>query len=319
MKIKYALLSLLVMLSIGLVSCSSDDDNGPVSDPVIKLSSDTAMVIVDETMVLDIVSGNGGYTVFSTDETIATATIDGDRLTILSTGLGRTSVVIMDEKSEIKVLPVISYYDELLIVDGNRLDFGFFLGDRGVYTVDVLKGNPGYTVVSDNEAEIEVSTSGNKITVSLVDGLTAATANITVTDALGLTSTFAVSATGTTFPYNESEQEEIMAMNTSPYVVYKGSKVPYLNALENTPGVENLSGLNYYGVYYVRLYYPGDRSVGEYTGAQIAYYYYPTNSGGRLNLEHFKIIKNDGDKIWMIFSLYDENNQLQRGFFIHDL
>lgn len=98
-KNKLTLFLLIAVFFAGLTSCSDDDPELTVSGNEISLAIGAKRAIV-------IAGGYPGYSVRSDDETIATASLTNNVLTIYAVGTGVTSVTVFDEKSSVVTIPV---------------------------------------------------------------------------------------------------------------------------------------------------------------------------------------------------------------------
>ena len=75
---------LMIVPLLCLCACSDDDDdqaNGTPTDMVeLKVDANEMNIVQGETRVVNIVSGNGEYTVTSANEEVVTAEIDGNKI-----------------------------------------------------------------------------------------------------------------------------------------------------------------------------------------------------------------------------------------------
>lgn len=319
MQTKYYLL-LFSFISFIFLGCSKEDDGNPVIDTEadIVLDKETIDIQVEEKATVRISEGNGDYNVFSLNEDITTVTLSNNELEIEGKDIGATYIIIADKKTQLKLLPVSVYrYNEILL-ETSSVDVEFKLGHPGQVRVEVLEGNGKYLVVSEDESVATATVSENTIIVTArgIEGTT----NIVVTDASNRQATLSVNTLPTTVPYTEAELAAIMEQTTSPYFIFNGfASYNYFTFLDTVEDGMNLSGYDYFGFYVLRIYYPGDKSVGESDNARI--YYANTggiSSGSTLDLDYFKIIKNDGTKIWAVFSLV-HNGTLRWGHFIQNI
>lgn len=121
-------LILSLILFIGFTSCNDDDDKDEPKDlyeiivdkPIINVAS-------SQTVIVNVVLGNGGYTVKSYDGNIATATISGDVITVKTgTKNGATTVEVKDQEGVIGNISVgVGNFEiEVNIPDGVKLQEG---------------------------------------------------------------------------------------------------------------------------------------------------------------------------------------------------
>lgn len=323
MKIKYSLLLLLfASLSFGLIGCSDDDDdsNNPIIEEEVNIGIDKDLVDIamEEFASVKITEGNGEYNAFSLNKDVAIVSLSENNLEIQGVGIGKTSVIISDKETQLKVLPVVVYQYNEIVVDESNLAFDFLLGNEKSAQINILEGNGGYTATSDND-QLNVSVSGDRITISTIRGSQGGTANITITDACDRKTIVKVEANATTDPYSEEELTNMMA-NASARYYFNGNTgySSYGTKLNTTENGMNLYGWEYYSYYYLKVYFPGDKSVGEKAGSKINYQYYSGPSIDSGDLTTCKIIKNDGSNIWLVFA-YMDNGVLIPGYIVAPL
>ncbi|MDR1091487.1 MAG: hypothetical protein LBL79_10460 [Prevotella sp.] len=320
MKTKYSFLFLfLAILSFGIVSCSNDDDNPIVTEEEanIAIDKDLIDIAIEGSASLKITEGNGEYSAFSLNNDVATTSLSGQTIDIQGIGVGKTSIIISDKKTQLKVVPVIVYEYNEIVLEKNELIFDFLLGNEISTRVNILEGNGDYAVVSDND-QIKPSVSGNIITVSTIKGCKGGTANITITDACDRKTVFKVEANATTDPYSEEELADMMG-NSSRRYYFNGHTgySPYGGTKFNTIEKEmNMYGWDYYSIYWLKIYFPGDKSVGEKAGSKITYNYYGEEVLDFADLTTCKVVKNDGTNIWIVYTYLDSNGVLIPGYIV---
>ena len=317
MKINYTLLTLLsVLLSTGIMGCSSDTDEvQKVEIPEMVLEEDSIEVTMGSTMQIGIVQGGGEYKAFSLDTSIAEVELVDSKLTVKGVKLGATSLIISDNDNCYQQMAIAVYIDKL-VLEQEEVALNFKLGHGKTIAIDVLKGNGGYTAITDNE-NIQPSINGEQ--VILESNGQEGVAKITVTDSRGLEAVIQVEASATTIPYDEAEQEEIkndatLRQSFNGQTMYnEGSYYTFLNEMV---GDLNLYGWDYRGSYYLKIYFGGDKSIGEKPNSKLAYKYYSAN----FNDEpiNFEVIKNDGTKIWATYS-FVSNGKLNFGHFCQNV
>lgn len=304
MKAKYKLLSLLLAtMPLVWTGCNDDDDNTTFVEeeiPELALDQKSIDVNVGNTATVEITQGGGDYKAFSVNEDIISVTLENNKLVITGLTNGKSAVIISDKNSNYIELSVRSLYDKI-ILDQENVSVKMPLGNSKTKTVKVLGGNGGYTASADKEGLVSLNVEKDQINVTaLKEGKT----TITVTDVMDITTTFTVNIETTTIPYDEEELEAIKANEDIRYV-FNGRTVSSgdwgYELLNGKEGDMNVYGWDYYGWYYLKIYFPGDTSVGEKPGSKLSYEYY---SGSNYSDEpiDFKIIKNDGTKIWATFS-----------------
>lgn len=310
MKNKYInlLWILITSITLGFISCSSDEDS-IVIEKAPELNLDNIVRInVGSTMSIPIIEGSGQYKVFSLNEAIAEAELVDSNIIINAISNGKTSLVISDKSSQYKQVTVISLYDEI-VLDTTNLDFKKRLGHDGTQTITVLKGNGSYVAKSDNEEIATASVNQNKI---VVKAFKEGSVNIKIKDAFDIETVASVVVTETTDPYGQEELDEILKDDERRYVFQNKQDIywyAHFNTFEND--------MNKYGWYnwgdYLYIYFPGNKEVGVKEGSLLSYAVYgPVYTDEPIN---FEIIKNDGKKIWAIFS-FIKDDKLEYGYFV---
>lgn len=137
----------LLSTTIAFSSCSDDDDD-------LTLEKSEISVNQGESATIEISSGNGGYSVISANEAIATAVIENNKITITGVKGGETTITLTDKekKSSVIKVDVRSYADQ---IDGDY---------KGKLVITI----PSVTPV-EIEREIELDESGENIKVTLSD------------------------------------------------------------------------------------------------------------------------------------------------------
>lgn len=316
MKTIYKLLSLSILI-LALNSCSDNDDEKnilPATEemPELTINKEEITVIVDQEETIGITQGGNGYNTFSLNPDIAEARIDNEQIIVTGKSSGNTFIIISDQSGQYKKYSVTSYYDKLTF-DQESIDLETSAGKPSAVTVKVLKGNGNYSAKSDNESLLSMNISGNNI---IITALEEGDATIIVKDAKGIEGTFSIHITLSTNPYTEKELLEIKNDSRERYV-FEGYQVEAnrYNTFVNT--TEN--GMNKYGwsawSEYLTIWFSGDKSVGKKGKAllsQFTYEDYTTKFTEEPAI--FEIIKNDGTKIWAVYSVLKEE-KLSYGYF----
>jgi hypothetical protein len=313
---------LICFASFLLFGCGSDESGEPVveTEKTIVLDKDTIDLQVDKNITAQIMEGNGNYNAFSLNDDIAAVTLNGNKLEIQAKNIGSTNIIISDKYTQLKLLPVTVYQYDKITLEKETADIEFKLGNKKTIQVNVLESNGECSATSEDEAIATVQGFEDFIVIT-TQGKEGST-NIVITDESKRRAIVQVNTKSTVIPYDEEELEEIMKKTAVPTFVFKDQQsytyFTFLNTVEN--GM-NVSGYDYYnGFYALNIYYPGDKSAEEKQGCKISYTNVPygQSSDGTVNLEYFKIIKNDGTKIWAVYSLI-ENNALKWGYFIQNI
>lgn len=320
MKLKYSLfLLLLAIIPLGFISCSDDDDQ----ESTLGFKTDKESVILDidinEESTIEIVEGTGQYEVFSTNPEVATATLSGNKITIKSVALGSTYIIVSDAGSQFLNIPVSTIHGTILL-EKEEVSMSDRLGRRQTVTVNILNGNKGYSVTSKDESVANAFIINDAILFIESQGIEGET-TLTVTDSKGLETTVSVTITVRTDIYTQEELEDILNDSETRFI-FEGDYGSFFSAEVIYNQVENEMNLygwfydSWWGKEYLRVYFPGDKSVGEKPGSKLEYNYndfiIPLS-----DLDKLEIIKNDGKNIWCIFSYIDPEKQLAySGYFV---
>ncbi|NCC09701.1 MAG: hypothetical protein EOM31_04210 [Bacteroidia bacterium] len=308
---------LLGMLSIGFASCSSDDDPIETSQKEeLTLTSDALRIVVGSSTEIEIAKGNGDYKAFSLNPEIAEVKSENGKIFVEAKTNGQTAVVLSDQSNQYKKISITSYY-ETITVDKESLDIKMPIGNPKTKTLEIISGNGSYKATSDNTDILSLSIKQNELSVT---GKKEGTATITITDALEVTKTITVVISTTDIPYDEKDLEEIKADATLRYLFASNITenadnrwYTYFNTKENEL---NLYGWDYYNWQYLKIYFAGDKSVGEKTGAKLTC----SLNNDKFTDEpiKFEIIKNDGKKIWATYS-FIKKEKLYFGHFCQNI
>ena len=314
MKTKYIKLLwiLITSVTLGFVSCSSEDDPVVIVEeeevPVLSFENSDVEVVVRNSMSFDIKEGNGDYKVFSLNDDIVKVELADNKVTINGVSKGKTSVVVSDKSNQYKQISVNSYYDAL-VVDRAEANLKKSFGGTGTLKVTILEGNDNYVAESDNKEMATVSVNGDAITIT---GKAEGKVNITIKDGRGLEIVVPVTIKETLEPYNEDQKETLMNNRTLRYNFNNHNAVARVTKINTTEDGFNLMGWSMYNQY-LKVYFPGDKSVGEKEGAKISYELWSPMFIDKP--AYFEIIKNDGTFIWAVYSVVD-NGKLVFGNFM---
>lgn len=129
-----------MLLSVAMIGCNSTnnpDDGGkvdPNGNKDLVLSASSVNVGQGEDATVEITSGNGGYTVISADETVATATVAGTTVTIHGVKGGSTTISVKDAAKKAKPIAV-----KVSASGTNNINTDV------MYTIELLDGEKGQT------------------------------------------------------------------------------------------------------------------------------------------------------------------------------
>lgn len=192
-KLSFLFLSALT-IPFFMVSCSDDKEEQevkPATDLVVDNNSVT--LLQGDEITVSITSGNGDYYVKPFDENVATATINGNKVTIKATENSQleennrteTTLIVDGRKKVARVLVrVAKLWD--LTVDAPEEGFDLFIGEKRL--VKILTGNGDYQISIPEGADkfLEVGElSGQVIPLTAKFETGADPVNITITDKNG--------------------------------------------------------------------------------------------------------------------------------------
>lgn len=200
-KLSFLFLSALT-IPFFMVSCSDDKEEQevkPATDLVVDNNSVT--LLQGDEITVSITSGNGDYYVKPFDENVATATINGNKVTIKATENSQleennrteTTILIVDGRKKVArvLVRVAKLWD--LTVDAPEEGFDLFIGEKRL--VKILTGNGDYQISIPEGADkfLEVGElSGQVIPLTAKFETGAVPVNITITDKKGKTITIPV-------------------------------------------------------------------------------------------------------------------------------
>lgn len=325
MKRIYTSFFITAVMLLAFMACSKDNKgNEPVVDPIpeFNIGKQSLDIKVGEKANIPIEKGAGEYKAFSLNPEIVKVELVNNALVIDAVKNGKSAIVISDKEARYKSLPVVVYtYDEIL-VNKPDVEVKFKLGNppSEPVIVDITQGNGDYKVTSDNKnVEARISYE-NKIFIYLKGK---AEANVTVSDYKGLKTIIKVHAIESTEPYTEEELEVIKSGNTLLYRFEDDVKfnlsstwLTFLNTSENG---KILYGYEYEEMMMLKIYFAGDKTVGVKKDATLSFKAVWGNIPAFKDQPiKFEIIKNDGTKIWAIYSFVKEN-KLYSGFFVQSI
>lgn len=194
-KLSFLFLSALT-IPFFMVSCSDDKEEQevkPATDLVVDNNSVT--LLQGDEITVSITSGNGDYYVKPFDENVATATINGNKVTIKATENSQleennrteTTILIVDGRKKVArvLVRVAKLWD--LTVDAPEEGFDLFIGEKRL--VKILTGNGDYQISIPEGADkfLEVGElSGQVIPLTAKFETGADPVNITITDKKGV-------------------------------------------------------------------------------------------------------------------------------------
>lgn len=195
-KLSFLFLSALT-IPFFMVSCSDDKEEqevNPATDLIVDNNSVT--LLQGDEITVSITSGNGDYYVKPFDESVATATINGNKVTIKATENSQleennrleTTVLVVDGRKRVARIRVQVAKLWNLTVDAPEEGFDLFIGEKRL--VKILTGNGDYQVSIPEGADkfLEVGElSGQVIPLTAKFETGDDPVNVTITDKKGKT------------------------------------------------------------------------------------------------------------------------------------
>ncbi len=320
MKITSKLIVLLMatLLAVGFVGCSDDDDRMPENNagktPEFILEQESIKVKIgsEYKVTVDVKQGGGEYDAFILDTRIAKVEVKEGEIKVEGIANGQTSLMVSDKYNRYRKLPVKVYTTDKLQLSAEEFNFITMLGSSKKVTLNVVLGNGGYEIVSDNPAVLVSINEEGEISMTATSKKAEFMANITVTDCTGLAASIAVKVIASLEAFTGEELEVIKADATRRYY-FDGrsqSQPNYTFINEKNEDGKQRYGWKYYR-YYCYIDFAGEKNEGVETDAL-----YSTNSGYKNQPVQLKIIKNDGTNIWGVYSFVnDEREKLHYGYF----
>lgn len=328
MKTKFSLLLLLPFFFLGIVSCSDDDDNteNPVilqEVPDLQLDTDSLGIPFNTSRSIEITEGGGVYKAFALNENVAEVTVSDNIINVKAVGGGETSIIISDKESQLKQAKVIVYYEKIT-TESDNLDLLIKRGSSARQTVKILQGNGGYTAKSGDESVVKATITNNN-TVSL-QTKKAGTTEVVITDKLGKTGTIKIKIEETVKPYTESELQTILASDRlrfyfdgfTKYNSSASSSLVFYNDVVNSKNHYGWKETSWWSNDYIDIYMTGDKSVGIKENSEIRWKQTYSSCETTEPTAYLEIIRNDGDKIWVVFS-HLSSSSLSYGYFVQKI
>ena len=179
-------------VAIGTAIITIEDDTGATATIDVTISGltlDKTSIIVQPagSVTITVLTGTPPYSVVSSDDTIATALITSDKITITGVAKGSSTITVTDSSSvsaviSVQVGPAFTLNPTSVAISINEI------------INSIISGSSGYTVSSSDIAIATASivTDANSITKVLITGIAAGSAVITVEDVLKSTATINV-------------------------------------------------------------------------------------------------------------------------------
>ncbi|GLL55288.1 hypothetical protein KUBF_29500 [Bacteroides finegoldii] len=276
---------------------------------------------------VNITKGNGGYKVVSDNPKVTVSVSENGAITIMGKpeDIETPTTALVTVTDAIGITSVFdvcisAHRTDVLKLDETNVEAEGAVGKAFSVMINVVDGNGGYKVVSNNpEVSVSVTMSGAiKVTGILKSADTDLVATITVTDILNLKATCQIRIIPTDNPYTEEEIQTILSNSSRRYylddrdMITPGWKVNFKNVQQN---MRITYGWEYYD-YHFLLTFGNDRSEGKKIDATFSCYnyYYPSFIIYEEEPVVLEIIKNNGSRIWGVFS-FTKDAVLHRGYF----
>lgn len=305
-----------IALTMGFTACSNDNDDStattvvPEAATTLELDSTHINAGVGEAASMNILKGGGDYKIFSEDTTIAKALLEGNTIKITTLKKGITGLVLSDKAGNYKRIEVKSMYMKIA-TNKDTYELSMKLGHNSAKgTIIATAGNGNYTAVSDNTGIVKVEeVSGDNIILS---ALKEGSANITITDMMGLSKTVKVTVVVSKIPFTQEEKEAIMKL-VNPITVWDDAK--YYNNSSNYYGATSGHiSFDYWNAMYMHFFFKGDLTAGKKTQGKVKFvksWDAPEQNFDNVEIE---ILKNDGKHVWGIASKVDPD-YIHTGYF----
>lgn len=320
---KLRILLFSVLLTMGFTACQDEENKeAPIDNyPELQLGVESLRFKAgsENKVKLDIVQGSGEYNAFSLDTDIVKVSIENDEIVVEGIRCGETVIIVSDKSGSYRKIPV-STYTEVMTFDVDKVELVTRLGSSGSTTFNIVLGNGGYTVTSDNNKVSATVMEKGEIMVTSTSGLDEFNAILTITDSNGVSGELPVTVKYTMEPYSEKELEQLKADPTRNYVFNdkpdgrNTMDSPYTRFTNTTAGDGTITYGWSNGSFKYNISFKGDKTVGTKTDALLTFNIYNQTkyTNQPINLE---IIKNDGVTIWGVWSFLEGGNVLQSGYF----
>ena len=315
-------LTALCAFSFTFVACNDDEEPvQQIEDFELAAEQMRVKIGADNMQAIEVATGAGEYQAYVLDETIARIVEQDGQVYVEGLHNGQTTVIVSDAASRYRRIAVQVYTTENMVLSDTDFNLEAPLGFNATAAASVVEGNGEYTIESDNEnvvATIDEET--GEITISGRGRMQEYTAVVTVSDCTGITATINVTVVGSTTPFTAADLEEIKA-STDGTLVFDGDVSVLYRYGNKIAAVQSNGkmrvGIDHYSYYRVHVEFNGYLSVGVKADGTFS-----SNYGWRYTNQpcDVEVIKNDGTRVWIIFSWIDTDAEsLHRGYIIHNL
>lgn len=290
MKIRIILYALcLSFITFSSTGCSNDDD-------VVEFNKNVILDIKDieidpgEEAIVKITDGNGGYSTRSTNETIATGTVDGANVKIEGHQPGIASLIISDNKGVNSVVKVLVYGN--LTLETEVIDILISSSAK----IRITSGNGDYRIESLNNnlnVSLETDKNGTSYIVVNSNDVELTEAVITIFDKTMRSASIKVNVKDPYTMIKDDATQRIQFRNRIKTLGTAG--ITFYNDLTTNPGYRTFGWYEAtYKNFYIRIPESIDlKEVGKKAGAQFKYYYYSYTDDDRTYIGSWTAIDAD--------------------------
>lgn len=350
MKINKYLLGMVMVsaAAVGFTSCNDDDPlvtldpvekiEGDAGESTLKVPEEVVKVKIGNDIAVPAEGAQGEVTAFSLNENVVKIVDAGNGPMIQGLKNGTAEIMVSDASGAHKKFTVSIYTTDVMQLNKTALAMEAKLG---AYTTnkecEVVLGNGGYTVTSDDERVIPTISEEGAISIGAKGGAEVYTANVEVSDISGLSATIAVTVTPDLNPFTQDELQDIMAITsndiwtecTEPttngrpsYYNWYQSSFKWINS--DADGIHtvgcwyNPGAATQYGGLYIM--YPAGTSVGQEVAGSFKYLYGNSNWYGTYTYEgKAKVLVDNAERTIAIAWQVDlENERINRAYVVHN-
>lgn len=150
-------------LIVALVACNEEDPVIEQHDKGLTLSSNTVVLSMHlgiSSATITIESGSGDYSVESSDEMVATASISGETITINAVGKGSATITVSDKEEKSETITVTVLYELPTSATFNWGVEVIEFDQTGGYGISILSSNVALTDLFADQKQYLLSWTG---------------------------------------------------------------------------------------------------------------------------------------------------------------
>lgn len=315
---KYLSISCIMLFLLAIAGCSDENEKerkeivSPL--PELKIKEDPIKIKIgtENKISINILEGGGEYNVFSTNEDVVTAEIIDNKVSLEGKAIGEAVLVLSDKNSKYLKFPVSVYLTDKIKFSQEEVEMKILAGHRKSIKVNVSEGNGDYKAESDNQNVKAIVTKEGEITIEAIAKEESFSGSVTIKDKAGFSASIPVKITVTTDPFPEELLAEIKADSKRRYFFDGESKDrDYSTPIRKLEDGKYSYGWTYYSMENLQISFKENLNVGEKTEAIYTYNTYYNRIEEPVDL---RIIQNDGENIWAIFS-YKKDGMIHYGYF----